>query len=198
MNKASNYLIHYQVELARALATVDHNALNLAYDLILNHMRWEAPIYSIGNGGSAAIAEHMACDHSKGVAFDTTLSPHVQSLLSTPMITAIANDLGYEKIFSFQIETLTHDECLIVAISSSGNSPNIVNALETANRRNMSTIAFVGFDGGEVVKRNLADIIIHVKSNNYGIVEDTHQMLMHVLAQTIRKNHSTHPETMKL
>jgi phosphoheptose isomerase len=112
------------------------------------------------------------------------------------LITAIANDFKYEDVFSKQIEMFAKPQDVLVAVSSSGNSPNIINAINTAKQLGMNTIALVGFDGGEVSK--LSDIVLHIKSNNYGVVEDCHQSLMHILAQHLRVSNSTSDASLKL
>jgi phosphoheptose isomerase len=114
--------------------------------------------------------------------------PRVHSLVANIEIaTAIANDLSYGRLFSFQLESYGSPDDVLVAISSSGNSDNIVGALECAKRKGMTTIAMVGFSGGKA--KELADIVLHVDNRNYGVVEDVHQSLMHVLAQYIRQRH---------
>jgi phosphoheptose isomerase len=101
------------------------------------------------------------------------------------IITAIGNDIGYASIFSKQLEFSAADnDDILVVVSSSGNSPNIINALDVANDRGMVTIALVGFDGGAAGQK--ADVVVHVNSSNYGIVEDCHQIIMHSWAQALR------------
>jgi phosphoheptose isomerase len=143
-------------------------------------------VFACGNGGSAAISNHMACDHSKGIATDTRLSPGVISLsANVELITAIANDMSYEEIFVFQLSKLARPGDVLIAVSSSGNSPNILAALSWAKRNNVLSIGMSGFSGGRL--REGADISLHVEIENYGVVEDLHQGLMHVLAQYIRQ-----------
>jgi D-sedoheptulose 7-phosphate isomerase/D-glycero-D-manno-heptose 1,7-bisphosphate phosphatase len=111
--------------------------------------------------------------------------PQVQSLSSNmSLLTAIANDIGYEKVFSYQLNMKANEGDVLVVVSSSGNSLNIIDALRCAKLKKLSTIALVGFDGGQAL--NLADIGLHVKNNNYGVVEDAHQAIMHIMAQAIR------------
>jgi len=87
---------------------------------------------------------------------------------------------------------------LVIAISSSGNSSNIIKGLIKARNKGYTTIALVGFNGGAVMSEKLADVVIHVNSNNYGVVEDSHQMIMHSMAQSIRLNNSINPAILKL
>jgi len=100
------------------------------------------------------------------------------------LITAIANDLAYENIFSYQLQSQSSAGDVLIAISSSGSSPNIVRALTWARDHDLRTIALTGFTGGAAV--DIADVAIHVPGGNYGVVEDLHQAIMHALAQYIR------------
>jgi D-sedoheptulose 7-phosphate isomerase len=177
----------YAAELSRALSTVDLKELDLATRKIY---ATKGNIYVCGNGGSAAIAEHLTCDCMKGVAMETDLGQwlNITSLASNfPLISAIANDIGYDEIFSKQIEWQVKDGIadVLIAISSSGNSPNILNAITKAEEKGMETIAIVGFDGG--LAKQFANIVIHIDSDNYGIIEDASQAIMHFMAQLMRR-----------
>jgi phosphoheptose isomerase len=145
-------------------------------------------IYSCGNGGSAAIANHLACDCLKGIRNGSSLMPRVVSLAATvELITAIANDLSYEQIFAFQLSSLAKPGDLLIAISSSGESPNILSALNWAKANGVGSISMTGFAGGQAA--SLADVNLHVGATNYGVVEDMHQSFMHLLAQYVRHKH---------
>lgn len=142
-----------------------------------------------GNGGSAAIANHLTCDMSKG----TYPTEHIRVIslsCNTPLITAIANDLGYDQTFVHQAKLISPEYCsdVLILISSSGNSPNIIAAARWAKEADIKIIGFTGFEGGELKK--LADISIHIPSNNYGIVEDCHSIAMHAIAQYIGYKHT--------
>ena len=107
------------------------------------------------------MANHLQCDHVKGIRTHTDLTPRVSSLSSNvELLTAIANDLGYEMAFSFQLESQSQPGDVLVAISSSGRSPNIVRALLWAHNHGMQTIVLTGFDGG--MAREIADVALHV------------------------------------
>lgn len=189
---ATDYADAYFVQLAAGAASIDRAAVREAAALITKTIQASGRIYSCGNGGSAAIANHLVCDCLKGIRTNTTIKPQVYSLSTTvETITAIGNDIGYEQIFRFQLESLAHECDLLIAISSSGGSPNIIEALEFAKDAGMKTIAMTGFSGGEAAK--LADISLHVAIENYGVVEDLHQSLMHLLSQYVRQQHLTDP-----
>jgi len=194
MNKASYDFYDYCTAIHSATLHVDRKAIDAAYELLINYMQ---NVVIFGNGGSAAIADHFCCDFVKGVWSDTNLKPRCTSLVSNgPLVSALANDFNYNQIFSEQI--FYHNPTLTIAVSSSGNSKNILNALQIARGSNIKTIALVGFDGGEVLKTNAADAIIHVKANNYGIVEDCHMMILHSLVQKIRREFAIYPYAVKL
>ena len=159
-----------------------------AGDILAKAARDGRRIYSCGNGGSASIANHLVCDCLKGSRTDSTIRPMVHSLSSPiELITAIANDMSVTEIFSYQLQSLGKKDDVLISISSSGTSPNIVEALKTAKSLGMTTIAMSGFGGGE--SRTLADVSLHVPADNYGMVEDAHQSLMHILAQYLRQAH---------
>jgi phosphoheptose isomerase len=126
----------------------------------------------------------------KGVRNGTDLQSRVVSLSSNvELLTAIANDVGYHDAFAYQLRAQSRPGDVLVVISSSGSSPNIVEALQWANDNNLRTIALTGFEGGGA--RSIAEIAIHVDSSNYGIVEDLHQSIMHAMAQYIRQSRMT-------
>lgn len=176
----------YADELARALATVDLVRVADAADVLGAAYDRDAAVFACGNGGSASIANHLQCDHVKGVRNGTELATRVTSLsTNVELLSAIANDLGYDRVFEYQLQSQARPGDVLVAISSSGGSPNIVRAIEWARANGMHTISLTGFDGGPA--RLTADVAVHVDSTNYGIVEDSHQACMHLLAQYIRQ-----------
>ena len=174
----------YTEVLSSALLSVDWRQLDLAIAEIEGARTRNARLWVAGNGGSAAIADHLLCDWVKGTFTPSHPPIHVHSLVSgMALLTACANDFGYEAGFSRQLEMQAQPGDVLVCISSSGNSANILAALRTAKAMQLKTIALSGFSGGESAK--LADISLHVAVHNYGIVEDCHQILMHNIAQYI-------------
>ncbi len=128
----------------------------------------------------------MQCDFLKGVQTDTDLRPRVVSLSShIELITAIANDIAYRDVFVYQLRSLARPGDVLLTVSASGDSENIVQAVRWAKDHGVGTIALTGFGGGRSAK--MADINLHVRAMNYGIVEDIHQSLMHILAQHLRQ-----------
>ncbi|MGH9106032.1 MAG: SIS domain-containing protein [Acidimicrobiales bacterium] len=184
---ASSYCGAYLAELARAAATIDPAQVDRAAGVLLEAYTAGATVFSCGNGGSAAIANHLQCDHSKGVRTGTDLLPKVVSLsTNVEVLTAVANDIGYEEIFAHQLQSQSRPGDVLVAISSSGRSQNVVRALRWAGEHGLRTIALTGFDGGDA--RAAAEVAVHVDCTNYGIVEDLHQGVMHALAQYVRQS----------
>lgn len=139
-------------------------------------------IYFVGNGGSAATASHFANDLVKGARVEGRTAFRALSLTdNVPLMTALANDDGYETVFTGQMRDLFNKGDVLVAISASGNSPNVVAAAKLAKERGGRTVGFLGFDGGAL--RQLCDIVVHVQSEKgeYGPVEDIHMVLDHLI-----------------
>ncbi len=182
---ASSFLADYAAAIAGAFSSVRGSEIDRAVTVLKRAMAGDKLIFSCGNGGSAAIANHLTCDCSKGIATNTTLRPRVVSLSATvELVTAIANDVAYSEVFVNQLKNLARPGDVLITISSSGDSENVVRAIAWAADNGMTTIALSGFSGGRSAA--MADINLHVAAENYGIVEDVHQSLMHMLAQYVR------------
>jgi len=187
---AASFFEAYAEETARAGLTIEPAALDRAVKVLLDAYTRGGHVFSCGNGGSAAIANHMQCDHVKNIRTTTDLLPRVVSLsANVELLTAISNDIGYEDVFVYQLQSQARPGDVLIAVSSSGRSPNIVRALTWAREQGLGTIALTGFDGGAA--RTAADAAVHVDSTNYGIIEDWHQAIMHALAQYIRQSRMT-------
>jgi phosphoheptose isomerase len=188
--QAAWYFSAYAAETAWAASSIAPAALDHAAAILLEAYTRGAAVFSCGNGGSAAIANHLQCDHVKGVRTATDLVPRVVSLsANVELITAIANDMAYEDVFVYQLQSQSGPGDVLIAVSSSGRSANIVRALTWARDHDIRTIALTGFNGGQA--RAVAEVTIHVDSANYGVVEDLHQAIMHGLAQYIRQSRMT-------
>jgi D-sedoheptulose 7-phosphate isomerase len=184
---AGAYIAGYRDEMVSAWHSLDGAAIDRAAAMLDTAIRGRRMIFACGNGGSAAISGHLLCDFLKGIQTDTELRPRVVSLAShIELITAIANDIDYAEIFAYQLRTMAAPGDVLMTISSSGNSENIVRAIEWARQNGVGTIAMTGFAGGRSGK--LADINLHVAAENYGIVEDIHQSMMHAYAQYLRQS----------
>jgi phosphoheptose isomerase len=182
---AGLFFDQYAIELAAALGSINRTQLDLAIAILEDAVERDATIFTCGNGGSAAIANHMVCDHQKGINTDTGLQPKLISLSSNvELLTAVSNDISYAEVFAFPLRIHGRRGDVLVTVSSSGNSENIVQAIRAAKTLGIKTVALTGFDGGR--SRKEATAAIHVDGWNYGVVEDAHQTCMHVMAQYIR------------
>lgn len=187
---AEDYFRAYRDNISRAWRNIDQSAVALGAKLLSDCLARDGIIYACGNGGSAAIANHLLCDFHKGIQTNTLLKPRVVSLSShLELVTAIANDISYDDVFVYQLRTMVRPGDVLITISSSGNSENIVRAADWAKKNNIPTISLVGFSGGRSAA--IADATIHVAAENYGIVEDVHQSVMHLLSQYLRQSHMT-------
>lgn len=152
---------------------------------ILIAVKKQKNIFSCGNGGSASTAEHLSCDFSKGSCTNTNLNIKVFSLNSNvSLMTAIANDISYDDIFSYQLNRFGKANDILLAFSVSGSSKNIIKCAKIAKKKKIKIISFTGFNGGKMKK--LSKYNINFSSNNFGIVEDCHLSMMHFISQYIR------------
>jgi len=192
---AGAFLADYASAIAKALSSIRPGEIERAVTAMKRAIQADRLIFTCGNGGSAAIANHLTCDCSKGIATNTTLRPRVMSLSATvELVTAIANDMAFPEIFAYQLKNAARPGDVLITISSSGDSENIVRALDWAGENGMTTIAMSGFSGGRSAQ--MADISLHVAAENYGVVEDVHQSLMHLMAQYVRHRNLTDASTL--
>jgi D-sedoheptulose 7-phosphate isomerase len=150
-------------------------------------------IYVIGNGGSAANASHFAQDLAKGIFFDAPVAKTMKAISLTDNIahiTAIANDTGYQNIFSAQLNTYAQDSDVLICISGSGNSENIVEAVKAAKQKNMFVIGVTGFDGGQL--KTMANFSVHVPLNEMCTVESIHSIIFHLIVLELRERLAGH------
>ena len=152
--------------------------------------RDDRQVFVIGNGGSATTASHMACDLAKNIYPAGSTAGirrfHVLSLTdNVGLITALANDCGYDRVFAEQLAYHVRPDDLVIAISASGNSPNIIEALVAARAAGAQTAALLGFDGGRA--RELADLAVVIDSRDYGHVEDAHLVVNHLVTAWMRR-----------
>lgn len=181
-----NFLDNYLIQVTDSLLAIDKKSLVEAARAIQDTIDHKGIIYTIGNGGSASTASHMANDLSNSVVFLGANRAKTFCLADNiPTITAIANDYSYDDVFSKQLHGLINKNDLLIAISGSGNSKNILNAVSYANNINTKVIAITGFDGGEL--KNMAKISINVPVNNMQISEDIHLLISHLLTCILKK-----------
>lgn len=179
-----NYIKEFFHKLSEKINEVSWQEIAKAIKILHSTYEHGGRVYLIGNGGSAAIASHFANDLNKTVLGhkDYKKTKRFQAISlsdNVPVLTAWANDVGYEVIFSEQLKNFAQDRDTLIAISSSGNSPNIIKAIETAKSLHLSVVGLVGFDGGKVLP--LLDSRVHVPSENYAIVESVHDAICHLI-----------------
>ena len=175
-------LKEYQDRLFQALDSIGIESLELMIQDLRYCQKNGAQVFLVGNGGSGGNAIHIANDFIYGARGESGKGLKIHALTAnSSVITCLGNDLGYEKIFSFQLLTLANKGDVLIALTGSGNSPNILEAVEVANDLGLKTHVIVGFDGGLVAK--LAKNVIHTKVFDMQISEDCQLILMHLIMQ---------------
>ncbi|QOG12179.1 SIS domain-containing protein [Arcobacter sp. FWKO B] len=177
-----DFVFEYIDNLKNLLDGIDYNVISDIIKLLETTKINQSKIYVIGNGGSASTASHMVNDLGAGLRRRDIINLDIVSLAdNTPVCTAIANDIGYDNIFYMQLKGLLKKDDVIIAISCSGNSANIIKAVDYAKEIGSKIIGVTGFDGGYLKK--ISDVNFHVqtKSNEYGLVEDMHMILDHII-----------------
>jgi D-sedoheptulose 7-phosphate isomerase len=147
-------------------------------------------VFLFGNGGSAATASHFACDLAKNTIVPETPRFRVVALTdNVPLISAWANDEAYETVFAQQLDALVKPGDVVIGISGSGNSENVLRAIHLANQRGATTVGLTGFDGGRL--KEMVDLSLHVPHPNMEQVEDAHLILEHMICTTLRAELNT-------
>lgn len=176
----------YRERLSSALGSVNDSDVISVTSILSDARSTGARVWLIGNGGSATTADHLATDFSR--CSDATGAPlRAVSLCSNNgIVTATANDFGFEHIFTRQLQMLASAGDILISISASGNSPNILDAISWSKLNSIFTIAFTGFDGGTA--RTLADLSVHVETaiGDYGVSEDVHLTICHMISENLR------------
>ena len=177
------------------LKNLDVEPIERATKLIESAYYNDKHIFIMGNGGSASTASHMANDFLKSI--QTGSMKHFKALSladNIPLLTAISNDQGYKRIFVNQLRVFLKKDDVVIGISASGNSPNVLNALQYARNHSAKTIGFVGFDGGKI--KNIVDACVHVKTPKgwYGPVEDVHMILDHIISGYFNEKFKKNPK----
>jgi len=174
----------YLTGLAELCARVDAGALERFADMLFEAWKDDRTVLIFGNGGSAYTASHYVTDFVKTAQVDGQRRLRAISLVDNyGMTTAIGNDMDYAQTMSHPVESYGRAGDLAVAISCSGNSPNVVRACEAARRIGIKVVALTGFSGGKIGA--MADLHVHVASENYGLIEDLHLSCGHVAAQLL-------------
>ena len=179
---------HYRKLFIQTLNNVDIKLLEKVSKTIEKKIINKKNIFVAGNGGSASVANHFLCDFNKGIKLSSKkkIIPKIISLSnSIELITAISNDIKYDDIFSFQMENYAQKNDLLIAISCSGTSKNILKVISLAKKKGLSVILFNGFGK----KNKNVDFNINLNCKNYGITEDIFSFFMHCISQFVRSKH---------
>jgi D-sedoheptulose 7-phosphate isomerase len=172
-------------EVRTVLARISVDDVERVVEIILDAYHHRRHVYIVGNGGSASTATHFACDLSKATIVQGRARLRVTSLTdNVALLTAWANDTSYENVFAEQLANLLNPGDVVVAISASGNSPNVIAAIKTAAACGATTVGIVGFSGGSL--KEAVDAVVHVPSDSYGVVEDCHLVLEHAITESTR------------
>jgi len=182
MEQISDYIAVLQQTMDRLPRELIAEVVNILHDARLSGRQ----VFIMGNGGSASTATHFVCDLAKNTRREGL--PHYRVIGLTDnmaIFSAYANDEGYDMVFSQQLANLIRPNDIVIGISASGNSANVLNGVAEAKKYQATTIAFTGFDGGRL--GSMVDINIHVDSNIIEHVEDIHLMLEHMIVKTIKE-----------
>ena len=175
-----NFAAEYRKNTLEALERIDVEKVSQAIEWFQEARDSGRRIFVCGNGGSASTASHFACDMVKGASFERPSRFRILSLTdSLPTLTAYSNDVGYEVVFAEQLRNFAEKGDLLMAISGSGNSPNVLRAIEYANAAGCRTIALTGRDGGKLGP--MAHLNIHVEVPHMGRIEDAHMVVCHMI-----------------
>lgn len=180
MNPIKTHAREYLDRLIAALEEMPVDAIERLSEMLYRAYTDGKQVFILGNGGSASTASHMAADLGKNTIAPNMRRFRILSLNDNiPLLTALANDYGYENVFAEQLQNLIQPGDVLIAISGSGNSPNVLNAIEYARSRSAGIVAMLGFGGGKAAE--LADLVLLVESSDYGVVEDAHLIVNHIL-----------------
>jgi len=159
--------------------------INKIISLLLKVTKKKNTIFWAGNGGSAAECQHMSAELIGRFKINRRPLKSISLTVDTSAITAISNDFGYEKVFSRQIEGLGTDKDVLIVLSTSGNSENIIRVLKTCKKIRIKTIAFLGNNGGKSINHATHEIVIN--STNTARIQELHQILFHYICESIEK-----------
>lgn len=196
MEFAKNYLSR----LNDGFNKIDLSIFGKISDVLLKAYVSDKQVFILGNGGSAAIASHMACDLSKGTLTNVydAAEKRFRAISLTDnlsLFSALANDIGYEEVFSQQLRNLIQPGDIVIGISASGNSPNVLSALKLARQCHATTIGFVGFDGGKIFA--LSDYVVHFQEKNYQRCEDAFSVFQHLITSFVAEKKKAHDKERK-
>ena len=172
----------YKEKLLNEITNLDNEAINKVIDLLLKSRDEDRQVFIMGNGGSGATASHITGDFNKGLSLGQLREKRYKfiSLVdNSPTLLSLANDVSYDDIFVEQLKNFINPGDLVIAISGSGNSENVLRAVNYAKEKGNKVIGFTGFDGGKL--KQLSDVSVHIPLKDMQVVEDVHMMLGHLI-----------------
>lgn len=184
---AAEFAKMYSKHVSGLLESLDFDAIDAVTQCFLKAREEGKKIFFIGNGGSAATASHFANDFSIGPRCPEKPFKAVSLTDNVAVISAIANDFSYEDVFFKQLEVLMEPGDVVVAISASGNSPNVLKAIEYANEKGNTTIGLTGFSGGKLKEISNININVETAKGEYGPVEDVHMFIDHLIGSYVNR-----------
>ncbi len=191
MNKAGSMRseiakkLEESAQVKRAIAESKISEIERMVNLIITAYRTGGKVVLFGNGGSAADAQHLAGEFVGRFKLERQALPAIALTTDTSILTAIANDYGYETVFSRQVEALVNEKDVVIGISTSGNSPNVLKAIKTAKKKGAKTIGLTGGDGGKLAE--VADLVLTVPSDNFSRVQEAHITIGHIVCELVEK-----------
>lgn len=170
--------------LKTTIDSIDHNDVKKVADLMADTKNTQKKIIIFGNGGSASTASHLACDINKGISFGKEIKYRVLSLNDNiPTMLAYANDISYNDVFVEQLKNFMEQGDLVVGISGSGNSVNVIKAIEYANSKGNTTVGITGYEGGKL--KQICSVSLNAPVNDMQISEDLHMIFAHLLMKLL-------------
>ena len=177
----------YSIKLKLCLDELDWKAVNELGEDLVRCLQENRKVFICGNGGSGANAIHIANDFLYGISKRRGVGLNCTALTAnSSVLTCLANDEDYSEVFAFQLAVQAESGDILIALSGSGNSPNITRAIDEANSRNLKTYTIVGFDGGEA--KRLAHVPIHINVNDMQVSEDAQMIIAHIISQWMFEN----------
>src|SRR5450432_4516602 len=184
----------YKADVLQAIETIDLDRVGQAIDILIRARDEGRRIFVCGNGGSASTASHFVCDMVKGASHHRDKRFRIMALTdSPPTITAYSNDVGYDSVFVEQLKNFAEPGDVVIAISSSGNSPNVLKAVEYGNSLGCRTIALSGRGGGRLGP--LAQLDIQIAHTHTGRIEDLHMVVLHMISYYFMEEEHPHRES---
>ncbi|EOH93233.1 SIS domain-containing protein [Enterococcus pallens] len=187
MTNTKTYIEEYNKDFFHAISEIDVTFIETLKNQINQARVEDRKIFMLGNGGSAASSSHWVADFSKNITVAQDKRLHIQSLVdNSPLVTALSNDVAYEEVFTEQLKNYLKPKDLVIGLSVSGNSPNLVSAFKYAQNNDATVFSILGDYNGEM--KNYSDYCEVIKSKNYGVVEDAHMYFCHVISQLLKND----------